>query len=499
MSGPFVRVKGNKFVVDDDSGTEKEVVLRGAGLGGWMMMENFISGFPACEFHVREALATSIGQEKAEYFFDKFLEYFFTESDAAFYKSLGLNCIRIAINYKHFEGVCRCVDTIFVTLGRRISSSTPDDMNPRAMKPDAFKHLDRVVSVCADQGIYTIIDLHAAPGGQSGGWHADAGTHLGNFWRHKDFQDRFIWLWEEIAKRYRDNSWVAGYNLLNEPADPHPTHARLIQLYDRTYGNTFATDFSQFPDDATARWGTNIAFDIHDYATYGFPKFERHGVYTGSDEQKEKMYNVYKNKRKWMDDRGFCVWNGEWGPVYAREEYDGGKEKMEEINRRRYMVLRDQLEIYQKDRLSWSIWLYKDIGFQGMVYVSPNTPYMRHFRSFLLKKYRTAADAWGADDKLVRDIYDPIVDLIKKSVPESDHNRLYPPLWSTEERTTRIGRTILVAEYLVAEWADMFQDLVGGEDWKGRLDELARSFEFESCEKRNELNEVLQRNAGVAL
>ena len=33
----------------------------------------------------------------------QFLEHFFTESDAVFFKSLGLNCIRIAINYRHFE------------------------------------------------------------------------------------------------------------------------------------------------------------------------------------------------------------------------------------------------------------------------------------------------------------------------------------------------------------------------------------------------------------
>lgn len=37
--------------------------------------------------------------------FTKFLENFFTESDALFFRSLGLNCIRIAVNYKHLEGV----------------------------------------------------------------------------------------------------------------------------------------------------------------------------------------------------------------------------------------------------------------------------------------------------------------------------------------------------------------------------------------------------------
>lgn len=34
----------------------------------------------------------------------KFLEYFFEDADAAFFKSLGLNCIRLPFNYRHFEG-----------------------------------------------------------------------------------------------------------------------------------------------------------------------------------------------------------------------------------------------------------------------------------------------------------------------------------------------------------------------------------------------------------
>lgn len=151
---------------------------------------------------------------------------------------------------------------------------------------------------------------------------------------------------------------------MNEPADPHPKQANLLRLYDRTCsairaidpnhilfldGNTFATDFSKFPDDARERWGGengNVAFAIHDYSTYGFPKNKE--IYVGSEEQKSKMYNTYKGKRAWLDERGFCVWNGEWGPVYAREEYDG--EETTEINKRRYHVLKDQLDVYKKVR-----------------------------------------------------------------------------------------------------------------------------------------------------
>lgn len=178
---------------------------------------------------------------------------------------------------------------------------------------------------------------------------------------HKDFQDRLVWLWTEIAAHYKDNPWIAGYNVLNEPADPHPSHAGLINFYDRACdairsvdqnhalfldGNTFATDFSKFPDDVKKRWGENVAYSIHDYSVFGFPKSTE--VYDGNEEQKKKMRASYERKRHWMDERRLCVWNGEWGPVYGRREYDG--DATDEINRRRYMVLRDQLEIYRKVR-----------------------------------------------------------------------------------------------------------------------------------------------------
>uniref|UniRef100_A0A8H7Y626 Glycoside hydrolase family 5 domain-containing protein n=1 Tax=Psilocybe cubensis TaxID=181762 RepID=A0A8H7Y626_PSICU len=488
----FLHVAGTKIV--DAEG--KEVRLHGAGLGGWMTesvdgetkilahrnrMENFISGYPGCEYQVREALAETIGQEKAEFFFDRFLEHFFAEPDAQFFKSLGLNCIRIAVGYRHFE----------------------DDMNPRVLKANAFKHLDRAISICAKHNIYTVIDMHTAPGGQSGGWHADGGSHIGYFWRHKDFQDRLVWIWEQIAARYKDNEWIAGYNVLNEPADPHPQHASLIAFYDRAHaairavdanhilfldGNTYATDFTKFPEDAGQRW-SNTAYALHDYAVFGFPSSPE--PYEGTPAQIERMEKTYQRKREWMDKRGLCAWNGEWGPVYGRIEYDG--DETDAINKRRYAVLKDQLTIYKKDGLSWSIWLYKDIGFQGMVYVSRATPYMQRFEEFLRRKQRLAVDAWGKDDKHVKHIYQPLIDLIKNSVADPSHLKLYPPIWSVEERVTRISRTILVAEFMVKEWADTFRGLD-----EAQLEDLAKSFAFENCIERDELNQALREFSSIS-
>ncbi|KAM5540016.1 hypothetical protein V8D89_006156 [Ganoderma adspersum] len=467
----YLKVSGTKIVNQNG----EEVILRGAGLGGWMNMENFISGYPGCEFQIRAELANVVGKEKSELFFDKFLEYFFQDEDAAFFKSLGLNCIRLPFNYRHFE----------------------DDMNPRVLKPEGFKHLDRVIDLCAKHGIYTILDLHTAPGGQNTDWHSDTGTHIAKFWEHKDFQDRVVWLWEELAKHYVGNTWIAGYNPLNEPTDPY--HTRVIAFYDRVYGairavdphhalfldgNTFASDFSHFGD-AHKGW-ENVAYSIHDYSVFGFPAAPER--YVGSETQRHRVRRSYEKKRQWMDERGLCVWNGEWGPVYARKEYEG--DLTDGINEERYLVLKDQLDIYNKDRLSWSIWLYKDIGFQGMVYVSRETPYMTLFKDFLAKKHRLAIDAWGADDSQVRPVYQPLVDLIKKEIAV-EHQALYPaPVWKLTDRIGRLARNILVSEFLVKEWAEHFRGKSEAE-----IDEIAKSFAFASCLHRDGLNKILTDNA----
>ncbi|KZP22907.1 glycoside hydrolase family 5 protein [Athelia psychrophila] len=475
MSTGFLKVSGTKIV----DGNGKEVILRGAGLGGWMNMENFISGYPGCEFQIREALAATIGPEKSELFFDKFLEFFFQDADAAFFKSLGLNAIRLPFNYRHFE----------------------DDMNPRVLKPEGFKHLDRVIDLCAKHGIYTILDLHTAPGGQNVDWHADHGTHIAAFWTHKDHQDRVLWLWTELAKHYKDNAWVAGYNPLNEPTDPSPGAERLLAFYDRVYaaireidgthaifldGNTFASDFSVFGERHHG-WA-NTSYSIHDYSVYGFPKAP--DAYVGSAEQQRRLRRSYEKKRAWMDERGLCVWNGEWGPVYARPEYEG--DRTEEINEGRYAVLKDQLAIYNQDRLSWSIWLYKDIGFQGMVYTPASTPYRTLFAAFLAKKHRLAVDAWGADTSAVDPVYAPLTAHIAAEVQEK-YQHLYPwPVWKMQDRVGRLARNILVTEYLVQEWADHF---VGKSE--AEIVELAQSFSFESCVHREGLNRILQENASL--
>src|SRR3978361_972819 len=99
MARNFLRVNGDSIV--DASGSP--VVLRGVGLGGWMNMENFITGYPATESQMRASVTAVLGSERADRFFDRLLTRFFDNEDAALLAGLGVNCVRIPVNYRHFE------------------------------------------------------------------------------------------------------------------------------------------------------------------------------------------------------------------------------------------------------------------------------------------------------------------------------------------------------------------------------------------------------------
>lgn len=435
------------------------VYLRGFGLGGMLNMENFIDGYPANEESMREGLLKVLGEKKYDLYFDTFLKSYFTEPDAEYIHSMGLNLVRIPINYHHFE----------------------DDMNPGVIKEEAFQYLDRVIKLCAKYQIYTVIDLHALPGSQNQHWHSDNPTHVASFWVHKDFQDRVVHLWEAIAERYKDQPWVAGYDLINEPADPSgekvfPYYRRLrdaVRKIDSDHilfleGDRYATDFSKF----TEIWD-NVVYTNHDYATPGFNYSGDYPGYTrGRYFDKDTLEKEFLKKSEFMLSHKVPIWVGEFGPVYS-----GNPEKDE----MRYRVLKDQLAYYNKYRVSWCIWLYKDLGLQAIMYQNENTPYMKLVSDFLAKKTYLGADAWGATDEDIRQVMQPLEDLFEKEFPGYNP---YPN--GRQSQVNLLVRHILISQALVPEYCDLFKNLSEEE-----LTALAKSFSFENHLKRSRLEDIL--------
>ncbi|WP_083227775.1 glycoside hydrolase family 5 protein [Mucilaginibacter sp. PPCGB 2223] len=448
-----LRVSGDQ-IVNQKGDT---VCLRGFGLGGMLHMENFIDGYASNEETMREGLRAVLGEKKYNLYFDTFLKSYFTEPDAAYIQHLGLNLVRIPINYHLFE----------------------DDMNPGVIKEGAFAYLDSVIARCARHHIYTIIDLHALPGAQNQHWHSDNPTHVASFWIHKEFQDRALHLWEVIAQRYVNEPWVAGYDLINEPAEPtgeklFPYYKRLrdaIRKIDANHilfleGDSYAADFSKF----TEVWD-NVVYANHDYASPGFggeyPGYNNNRYYTRDTIEKD-----FLAKSQFMISHHAPIWVGEFGPVYT------GDPQKDEV---RYQVLKDQLAYYHKYKVSWCIWLYKDLGLQAIMYQDKSTPYRKLISKFLARKDSLGADAWGSNDKNIRQVIDPLEQLFAKEFPA------YNPYPKGQKREIALlVRHILIADALVPEYCNLFKGLSDEQ-----LTALAQSFGFKNYVKRTRLENIL--------
>jgi hypothetical protein len=338
--------------------------------------------------------------------------------------------------------------------------------------------------------------LHAAPGGQNPDWHSDNLTNQSLFWEHRDFQDRTVWLWEQLSAHYASDPWVAGYNLLNEPCDPE--HVRLPAFYARLAaairaidtkhilwldGNTFAMEWRGFDAHPPL---ANAAYALHDYSSMGFPRGER---YTGSPEQAARLERQFLRKASFMHDRALPVWNGEFGPVYADPALDGPEAAA--INHERCALLAEQLRVYDKYEIHWSIWLYKDIGYQGMLHAAPDSAYMRRIAPILARKRELQVDAWGRRPAPeIEGILAPLVAWIDDKCPAS--KAAYPTPWATERQVSRLVLQLWVAGCLQDEFAELFRDASMEE-----LEECAASFSFARCVQREALNRTLQEHARV--
>jgi endoglucanase len=69
--------------------------------------------------------------------------------------------------------------------------------------------LDSTLVLCAKYGVKLVIDLHSLPGGSE--------ESIPRMFMNKEDNDYFVSLWERIARRYRGNKSVWGYDLMNEP------------------------------------------------------------------------------------------------------------------------------------------------------------------------------------------------------------------------------------------------------------------------------------------
>ncbi len=197
----YLRVDGKRIV--DEKGNN--VLLRGMGLGGWMVQEGYmlqVEKIGQQQHVIKKNIADLIGTQKAEVFYDAWLANHTRKIDIDSMASWGFNSIRLAMHYNLY--------------------TLPVEKEPVAGQntwiEKGFAMTDSLLSWCKDNKMYLILDLHAAPGGQGNDLNiSDRDPSLPSLWQSEANKQKMIALWKKVAERYVNEPWIAAYDVINEP------------------------------------------------------------------------------------------------------------------------------------------------------------------------------------------------------------------------------------------------------------------------------------------
>lgn len=249
----FVRAEGGRLVGPDGGA----LLLRGVGLGNWLLPEGYMWGFggrTASPREIEALVVDLVGEARAERFWRDFRDVFVTEADVAAIAAAGFDHVRLPINSR----VLMTADGAWLEEG--------------------FALVDRLIDWCEDAGLLVLLDLHGAPGGQTG-TNIDDSSGRPELFMEDRFADLTVALWTELARRYATRTAVLGYDLLNEPLPNEWQHVyrdELVALYRRLTaairavdphhllmyeGTHWATNWELF----TQVWDANSALQFHKY------------------------------------------------------------------------------------------------------------------------------------------------------------------------------------------------------------------------------------------
>ena len=321
-------------IVDEN---QDEVLLRGVGLGGWMLQEGYMmnsNGGADTQHEFKEKLTLLVGPDNTNQFYQNWLDNFVTEADINAIANWGFNSVRVALHYN------------LLTLP--IEDEPIEGEN--TWIEEGFERIDELMDWCTANNIYLILDLHAAPGGQgSDSAISDYDPDKPSLWESELNRDKTVALWGQLADRYKDEPWMGGYGLLNEvnwwPLDGSVLRAfyiettQAIRAVDQNHiifigGNSWSNDFSGL----TPPWDSNLVYEFHKYWSYN----DTESIQWVLDMQNQ--HNI-------------PLWCGETG---------------ENSN----VWYKDAMSLYETNNIGWSCWPYKRIATTVAPYsVSSNPSY----------------------------------------------------------------------------------------------------------------------------
>lgn len=253
QSQGFLKTQGQNIV-----NTNGPILLRGLNLGNWLVNEGYLMEMhPAADapWEIEEKLAEMLGETYTEQFFDVYRDNYIQERDIDTIAKLGFNHVRLPF---HYNLICPS--------GKLGTSSEK-----------GFQYLDNAIEWCKKRGLYVILDMHCVPGAANSAGHGDS-RGSNDFWNIESNQTLFYDVWKTIARRYKNEPWVGGYDLVNESVNTadQPENKLMLSVFkkatseirsiDKNHiifieGNWYASDFRGL----TPPWDDNMVYSFHKY------------------------------------------------------------------------------------------------------------------------------------------------------------------------------------------------------------------------------------------
>jgi len=316
----FVSTRGKQIITPEG----KPLLLKGINLGNWLVPEGYMFKFKATNSPrlIETMINQLVGEDEARRFWKTYRDNYITRDDIEFLSKAGFNSVRIPFNYRLFVSV--------------------DD--PQRLEGPGYELLERVVDWCRLEKVYVILDMHAAPGGQTGD-NIDDSFGYPFLFESAESQDLTIRIWQKIASRFSKDTTVIGYDLLNEPIATHfnadDFNPKLEPLYKRIVASIRKVDPNHIIFLGGAQWDNN-------FKVFG-PPFDSKLVYTfhkywmNVNQEAIQEYLDFRNKYK------VPIWMGESG-----ENTD--------------QWISSYRTLLEKNDIGWSFWPYKKVDATSCVF-----------------------------------------------------------------------------------------------------------------------------------
>jgi len=275
---------------------------------------------------------------QAKEFTREYRRKFFTQDDVQKIKDLGFNCVRLPFNYRLLEET--------------------------SSESGGIDFLKEVVSWFSRCKLYVILDMHAVPGSQNRDWHSDS-RGVAEFFEKEEHRRKFIKLWDDLSKTFKDEEYIAGYDIMNEAVTDKPDilkqcYRDVIQVIRNNQdqhiifleGNQWAQQVDFIKDLLT----DNVTISIHFYEparfTFNqFPSLTYPGRVMGVQWNRARIGKVLKEYAKY----NVPIYVGEFGVASrcpsCKKEFDW---------------VRDVLKTFKQFGFHWTYWTYKSVA--GMRY-----------------------------------------------------------------------------------------------------------------------------------